>query len=131
MQTFLPVSDFKQSFTILDYRRLGKQRVEAKQIINSILYGTGWKNHPITKMWTNHVDALKLYHNLCIDEWVSRGYKNNMIKFDIASGVTYPSWVGREDLHASHRSNLLRKDQIYYSKFNWRETNDLPYVWVK
>jgi len=32
MQTFLPYADFKESAQCLDYRRLGKQRVEAKQI---------------------------------------------------------------------------------------------------
>jgi hypothetical protein len=37
MQTFLPYRDFKQSFRILDWRRLGKQRVEAHQILNVIL----------------------------------------------------------------------------------------------
>lgn len=33
MQTFLPYPDFKKSLQALDYRRLGKQRVEAYQII--------------------------------------------------------------------------------------------------
>jgi hypothetical protein len=33
MQTFLPYPNFKKSLQILDYRRLGKQRVEAYQII--------------------------------------------------------------------------------------------------
>jgi len=29
MQTFLPYADFKLSTRVLDYKRLGKQRVEA------------------------------------------------------------------------------------------------------
>lgn len=33
------------------------------------------------------------------------------------------------DFHASHRSNLLRKDPVWYSQFNWTEPNNLPYVW--
>lgn len=36
MQTFLPFAEFKETACILDYRRLGKQRVEAKQIIQTI-----------------------------------------------------------------------------------------------
>ena len=54
MQTFLPYRDFKQSFRVLDYRRLGKQRVEAHQVLNVLLGRTttgGWRNHPITRMW--------------------------------------------------------------------------------
>ena len=33
MQTFLPYPDMIKSAKALDYKRLGKQRVEAKQII--------------------------------------------------------------------------------------------------
>ena len=54
MQTFLPRESFIESNQSLDYRRLGKQRVEAKQILNVLLNRTetkGWRNHPITKMW--------------------------------------------------------------------------------
>ena len=36
MQTFLPYSDFRDSFSVLDNKRLGKQRVEAYQIISAI-----------------------------------------------------------------------------------------------
>jgi hypothetical protein len=82
MQTFLPVPDFKQSAKLLDYRRLGKQRVEAYQILNVLQSkpGTkmGWANHPAVKMWQNHSEALTLYMNECIMEWQARGYKNTM-----------------------------------------------------
>ena len=36
MQTFLPYPNFADSLDCLDYRRLGKQRVEAFQIINAL-----------------------------------------------------------------------------------------------
>ena len=36
MQTFLPYPSFDASAKVLDYRRLGKQRVEAYQILNTI-----------------------------------------------------------------------------------------------
>lgn len=32
-------------------------------------------------------------------------------------------------MHASHRSNLLRKEPEYYTQFGWTEPPDLPYVW--
>ena len=32
-------------------------------------------------------------------------------------------------VHASHRSNLLRKDATWYEQFDWREGPGLPYVW--
>jgi len=66
MQTFLPYEDFQKSAQVLDYRRLGKQRVEGMQIIKAIENPKpqGWKKHPIVKMWTPYVPALKQYTNI-------------------------------------------------------------------
>ena len=61
MQTFVPYPDCKLTAECLDYRRLGKQRVEAMQIINC-LEGTGsthWTRHPAVRMWVGHTTALK------------------------------------------------------------------------
>ena len=66
MQTFLPHSNFRKTARYLDYRRLGKQRVEAYQILNVLTgksKGNGWKNHPAVKMWKGYENALKLYLN--------------------------------------------------------------------
>jgi hypothetical protein len=43
--------------------------------------------------------------------------------------VVYPFWLGNEKFHASHRSNLLRKDFKFYSQYGWQEENNLPYIW--
>ena len=129
MQTFLPYPDFKKSLQALDYRRLGKQRVEAYQIIRAIKYGSGWQHHPAVTMWRGHINALKLYYNLSLDEWVGRGYRNNMRKMTIRGKIAYPQWFGRKNFHAAHRSNLLRKDLHFYGQYNWSEPPDLPYLW--
>jgi len=138
MQTFLPYSDFRESLKVLDDKRLGKQRVEAFQIISAITGRPrkdgkpykGWVNHPCSIMWGNHVNALKLYYNLSIDEWVRRGFNNTMKHEPIRGKVIVPDWVGIEFFHSSHRSNLLRKDLVYYSEFGWDENPDNPYVWM-
>ena len=138
MQTFLPYPDFKKSLQSLDDKRLGKQRVETFQIINAItgrpkLDGTpykGWLNHPCSVMWRNNIPALKLYLNLSIDEWVARGFKNTMKKEEISETIEYPNWLGDMRFHDSHKSNLLKKDYLYYSKHNWDVNPENPYVWV-
>ena len=131
MQTFLPYSCFQTTASCLDWRRLGKQRVEAFQILN-ILRGLseGWANHPAVKMWEGYNDALAVYMNCCISEWIARGYKNNM-KLETVKTYKLPEWIGWDKFHASHRSNLLRKDSVYYGCFGWDEPNDLPYIWPK
>ena len=132
MQTFLPYQSFIKTFKTLDYRRLGKQRVEAKQILNVLLDRTttrGWRNHPIVRMWEGYEPALQLYHNLCITQWINQGYNNNMELENITEPIVYPHWLGNKSFHSSHRANLLRKDLEYYSKFGWIENPINPYSW--
>lgn len=129
MQTFLPYPDFYASAQVLDRQRLGKQRVECLQLINTLLSGGGWRNHPAARMWSGYEDALCRYMQEVIDEWVHRGYKNNMIVPKHAADSALPPWFGDAAFHASHRSNLLRKDPIWYGQFGWSERPDLEYVW--
>jgi hypothetical protein len=133
MQTFLPYPSILLSINCLDNKRLGKQRVEAFQILKIIegrATSNAWKNHPAVKMWSGYSEALKLYYNYCIDEWVGRGFKNTMQKYDVDfANFRMPSWWGDEKFHASHRSNLLRKNPEWYSQFSWTESSDLLYVW--
>ena len=130
MQTFIPYTDFDLCARALDYRRLGKQRVECKQILNAIERGSGgWANHPATRMWRGYEPALRQYMRAIILEWIARGYKNNM---DIPEPEDYelPPWWGREEIHASHRSALLEKDfEFYYGKWSWEDEPKIDYVW--
>jgi hypothetical protein len=80
-------------------------------------------------MWTGYEEALKLYQNYTINEWVSRGYKNTMKLEEVdLEDVVMPPWFGVELFHQSHRSNLLRKDYEYYSQW-FNEPSDLEYLW--
>ncbi len=132
MQTFLPHPDFALAVRCLDWRRLGKQRVEARQIYNALCdtrrVTRGWANHPATRMWRGYTHALAAYHNVCIEEWICRGYNNSMPRLEHGPTLM-PPWLGDPAFHASHRSNLLRKDPIHYGQFGWSEPADLPYIW--
>ena len=68
-------------------------------------------------MWTGYDQLLAYYHNTMIIEWIKRGYKNTMKFLPEELDYLIPSWLGDNMLHSSHRSNLLRKDFNYYSKF--------------
>ena len=132
MQTFLPYPDFEKTAKCLDYRRLGKQRVEAKQILDCLAgRSMGWKNHPAVKMWAGFENALEWYYNNIVREWIFRGYKNNMTLYALSKDISMPNWFGSENFHAAHRSNLLRKSLEHYSQFGWTESSNLEYVWPK
>lgn len=141
MQTFLPYADFIKSAKTLDYRRLGKQRVEGMQLLKALASGQGgWYNHPACKMWKGYEQALTDYTFTMIHEWTDRGYKDTC--YDKICHIVsiwsedwepvqakLPPWFGDETFHAAHRSNLLRKDPNHYGKFDWSEPDDLPYIW--
>jgi hypothetical protein len=133
MQTFLPYSDFEKSAKCLDYRRLGKQRVEAMQLVKALTdENYGWQNHPITNMWRGYVEALKLYHNIMIYEWQLRGYNNTMLKYATIQNPPMPEWLGSEEFHESHRRKLLWKNPEWYNQFDWGEVplEEPKYVWL-
>lgn len=130
MQTFLPYADMAESVRCLDTRRLGKQRVEAFQILRALNgESSGWVNHPATRMWSGYEPALRQYLRESIVAWCDRGYRNTMQIPEHDDRITLPLWFGRPDVHASHRSNLLRKQPEWYGRFGWAEPADLPYVW--
>lgn len=133
MQTFLPYISYHETAKCLDWRRLGKQRSEAKIILNILLTRTakkGWRNHPAIKMWRGYENSLKIYYNVIVKEWIRRGYKNNMdLEIVDFFGLQHPPWLGDERFHSSHRSNLLRKDFKYYKRFGWLEDPNMEYFW--
>lgn len=132
MQTFLPYSDFKKTAQCLDYRRLGKQRVEAMQILNIVSGKTPhsrWKNHPCVKMWIGYENCLGKYMNEMIHEWISRGYKNTMKFWKLDEASQKPRFIENPAFHASHRASLLAKDYNYYKQFGWIEKPEINYIW--
>ena len=140
MQTFLPYPSFVDSASVLDRSRLGKQRVEALQLLRAVTIPTyGWRNHPAAKMWRGYIPALTRYGLDMTDAWIERGHADTVRRqiLDFApevetvaqSDLDLPPWLGDDALHLSHRSNLIRKDPGYYGALFPGVPADLPYVW--
>jgi Pyrimidine dimer DNA glycosylase/2-cysteine adaptor domain len=124
--TFCISSIPEDTFSILDNKRLGKQRIEAQTIIKTLDgQGSGYSvSLPIVRMWEGHVDALKYYFNCCVDEWKKRGYKNTLEKYEVKEDVVFPWWFGNKQIHESMKASLLRKDNEYYSQRISLENNE-------
>ena len=143
MQTFLPYADFAESARVLDHRRLGKQRVEALQILRAVTIPTyGWQHHPAVNMWRGHVEALTTYGVVISREWTRRGNADTceaqiaefaagrlLTQAELAERGLLPPWLGDEAFHLAHRSALLRKDPDWYRPLFGDVPDDLPYVW--
>lgn len=134
MQTFLPYRSFSKSAMVLDNKRLGKQRVEVKQIYNALTTGKGWIHHPATKMWAGYEKELAFYGYVICKEWRNRGYNDSLLpwfqeRMCTIDDVEFPWWIGVVGFHESHQSNLLRKDPEHYGQYFPDVPDDLPYVW--
>jgi hypothetical protein len=132
VQTFLPLPDYRESMECLDKSRLGNQVWrEGLTLIRG-----GWKNHPASKMWRGHEYHLGLYLLAGLEVLEKRSLKKYnsvrekiLIEMNKHTDTGKPKWLGDETFHASHRSNLLRKNKEHYSQFGWKEPDNLPYVW--
>jgi hypothetical protein len=132
VQTFLPYPDFAASAAVLDDRRLGKQRVEAMQVLRALTRATyGWKHHPAVRMWKGFPDGVAAYGLAVCAEWTQRGRADTCAatigtdlavagrppprtQAELAERGELPAWLGDERLHRSHRAALVRKDPAYY-----------------
>ncbi len=131
MNVFAPVPNLKESVCYLDPSRLGNQIYrEALVLIRG-----GWPAHPVSKIWTAHKHALAQYCLYGLEELARRGryyphwisvYQNYLKEFP---DTGLPPIIGHEPFHRAMRSNLLRKNYEYYSKFGWNEPINLPYIW--
>lgn len=138
MQCFLPYPDFEESARVLDYRRLGKQRVECLQIFRC-LNGkeSRWKNHPAVLMWKGCAFQFSRYSLAICSEWIKRGFRDScfakiekeLADYRASVSLTKPSWLGDDRLHSSHRAALLYKDYEWYSQFGWKEEPKIDYYW--
>jgi hypothetical protein len=134
MQTFLTYPSFTKTAKSLDYRRLGKQRVECYQILKALSDPDyGWQNHPAVKMWKDYRNALVEYGIAMCDEWISRGYKDTCREkirdfYPYHKPAPRPHWLTDEFIR-SHRSNLIRKMPEHYKKHWPNVPNNLEYVW--
>lgn len=148
MQTFLPEPDFAASATLLDPRRLGKQRVETLQVLRALIRPTyGWKHHPVVLMWAGYEEGLASYGLVICAEWTARGFADTVAdsilievgprllvpaprtQATLAAAGELPPWLGDPAFHRSHRSSLLRKDPDWYRPRLADTPADLEYVW--
>jgi len=133
MQTFLTTRNLVENARCLDWRRLGKQRVEAKQIIDALdgKNSGGWVNHPAVLMWDGCQALLEYYFNVIAAEWKRRGYQHNMGWMEPRGKPVEPKWMELhgEKLYSSHRAALLYKAPEHYTQFGWTETPALDYWW--
>lgn len=103
----------------------------------------GWASHPVVTMWRGRTAGLVVYGLATVRAWRERGFADSTAaqiaefapdaagatQAEAAAAGLLPSWVGDEEVHRSHRSNLLAKDPAFYGPLFPDTPADLPYVW--
>ena len=104
-------------------------------------------------MWQGYENALILYHDTMIAEWINRGYKNSMelycvsdmlseqgkqwqieglLDIDLSQDRLYtlgiPHWL-TDEFCSYHRATLLFKNLEWYGQFGWTEEPKYEYLW--
>ncbi|MFI9121099.1 MSMEG_6728 family protein [Streptomyces bikiniensis] len=150
MQTFLPHVGFADSAAVLDPKRLGKQRVEALQVLRGLTVpGYGWRRHPAVRMWAGYEEALVRYGLDVCGVWTAGGRSDTCAatltrdylalapgggvreQDELAAAGELPPWLGDPAFHRSHRSALVRKAPEVYRDLFPGVPDDLPYVWPR
>jgi hypothetical protein len=137
VQTFLPLPNYRATAQCLDYRRLGKQRIEAKMLLEILLEGidkskSPWRFHPVVKMWEGSEYSLCMYGMIMCEEWIDRRYKDTTLQFfqdTHAKLIDQPYQYLSEEIRSSHRSALLKKDYEHYKQMGWKEKPIIDYKW--
>ena len=137
MQTFITNSTDSLGVENLDNKRLNKQLLEARQILNILVTmrndstaTPAWRNHPAVKMWRGHEWQLFRYCIRVVIAMQERGisYSKNYDAIDQLikqvpdiTADDIPKWMADpiqfDKIITTHRSSLYYKDPVYYAQF--------------
>lgn len=128
MQIFIPYPSPIEVAKCLDPRRLNKQIIECDQIIKAIKGETkAWANHPVVKMYADHLYWVELYRD-CLD-FYKRGRPDLAETLSTQADRFRPSWM-TDALCRSHKRRLVAKDAQFYKAFWVYGISDINYYVV-
>ena len=124
MQVFVIGSPFLTAM-YLDSKRLNKQIIECDQILDA-LYGRkhGWKNHPCTIQYRNHITWLELYTQ-CLTLY-KRGAIVEAQLISMKANEVKPYWHTDEYL-TNMKRRLYTKNNNHY--MHWRNLGESYENW--
>lgn len=80
----------------------------------------GWDRHAFAEMWQGYEEALAVYGIYSFNELLARNHDARRPELKVLCPGDWvpemPDWVGCSDIHVSHRSFLVAKDQSYYAE---------------
>lgn len=125
MQVFI-IGTALETAMILDRKRLNKQIIECRQILDALNGATAWSNHPCVLQYKGHEEWLREYLDCLV------GYKNNdLVQAFVAEQwchITRPKWHTTEYFDQMKR-RLFKKDEKHYKMWERLGTSDEDWYW--
>lgn len=125
MQVFI-VGNPLYTAMALDRRRLNKQVIECKQILDALNGAKAWSNHPCVLQYFDSILWLRNYRK-CLDSY----QKGDMISaelFSSACDCICPSFHTTEYFDQMKR-RLYSKDPVYYEQWAHLGTSEDNWYW--
>ena len=114
MQIFLISEKPIDTAMALDPKRLNKQILECDWIINGWKNQTKSTNHPIAKMYKDHLEWVELYKN-CLKSW-RENRPTEAAKYSVLAERLTPNFLC-QDYYDNFKRRLYTKDQKFYKQF--------------
>ena len=130
MQIFLPYKDIFETAKCLDNRRLNKQIIECRQILDAIDGAKAWCNHPIINMYKCNSAFVRLYMKV-LEEYI-HGYIDNATRWSdfFNKYCCFPHFI-TDDYCDQMKRRLYTKDPIYYKQFEKYGKSDVNWYFVE
>jgi hypothetical protein len=128
MQVFI-VGTVLETAKALDSRRLNKQIIECRQIIDAIQgTGKGWFNHPVVKMYEDHTNWLRCYM-WCLEEYQNKKSDALMLMhYNNYCEENKPAFFN-DDFFTQMKRRLYTKDNEYYKQWADLGESDINWYW--
>jgi hypothetical protein len=127
MQIFIIGTPFETAMA-LDSKRLHKQIVECRQILDALNGKSAWSNHPCVLQYRGYEKWLEHYHDCLL--FFKRGYYDlAKIESHYAADCHPVEWH-TDDYYEQMKRRLYTKDPIYYAVWSYLGTSDENWYFV-
>lgn len=127
MQVFVPYPEPIKVAQCLDAKRLNKQVIECRQILDAIDgKGNGWFHHPVTAMYKPYREWLSYYAN-CLDCFHKGLYEYARAWNKSANKIRPPFLT--EGFCTQHKRRLFAKNHERYKQFAEYGASDENWYW--
>ena len=106
----------------LDKRRLNKQIIECRQILNALNGNKAWSNHPCVLQYKGHKEWLELYTYCLEDYFTSKHYSDSSDMLYIAKEWSERAFEYKPKFHTEEYFNQMKrrlytKDKLFYKQW--------------